>query len=131
MGRKDTVITRSEKNSEGPTSLAASRIRGPRGASGGACSMCLWAFSIMITAASTITPMARAMPPRLMMLALMPASYMMPREISTPRGRVTMATRELRKWSRKMTQTRATTIISSMSLWVRFSTARLIRLERS
>ena len=85
----------------------------------------------MITAASTITPMARAMPPRLMMLALMPASYMMPREISTPRGRVTMATRELRKWSRKRTQTRATTTISSMSLWVRFSTARSIRLERS
>ncbi|CKR34412.1 Uncharacterised protein [Mycobacterium tuberculosis] len=34
--------------------------------------MCLWAFSIITTAASTIAPMAMAMPPSDMMLALTP-----------------------------------------------------------
>jgi hypothetical protein len=34
--------------------------------------MCLWAFSIMTTAASTMAPMAMAMPPSDMMLAFTP-----------------------------------------------------------
>ena len=38
--------------------------------------MCLWAFSIMMIAASTIAPMAMAMPPSDMMLALMPCQRM-------------------------------------------------------
>jgi len=35
-------------------------------------SICLWAFSIITIAASTITPMAMAIPPRDMMFALIP-----------------------------------------------------------
>ena len=71
MGRKETVSTKRAKKSDGPTSLAASRMRGSRGASGGACSICLWEFSTMTTEASTMAPMAMAMPARLRMLALM------------------------------------------------------------
>ena len=38
--------------------------------------MCLWAFSIMMMTASTIAPMAMAMPPSDMMFELMPCAYM-------------------------------------------------------
>ena len=61
-----------EKNSAGPTSIAASTSALSRGVSGAARSRCLCAFSIITIAASTIAPMAIAMPPRLMMLELMP-----------------------------------------------------------
>ena len=64
------------KNSAGPTSTAASISTRARGLSGGARSRCLWAFSIMTMAASTIAPMAMAMPPRLMMLELKPKRCM-------------------------------------------------------
>jgi hypothetical protein len=48
-----------------------------------------------------------------------------------PSGSVTMATKAERRWNRNTTQTSATTMNSSISLWLRFSTARSIRLERS
>ncbi|MCY1357079.1 hypothetical protein D9M69_435560 [compost metagenome] len=68
------------KNSAGPTSAAASPITrqwaSPCSCSPGCrafhASMCLCAFSIITTAASTMAPMAMAMPPSDMMLALMP-----------------------------------------------------------
>ena len=68
IGRNETVITSRLKNSAGPTSVAASMRISKRGFPGGARSRCLCAFSIMTMAASTIAPMAIAMPPRLMML---------------------------------------------------------------
>ena len=55
-----------------PASRRASTSR--RGLSGGARSRCLWAFSIITMAASTIAPMAMAMPPRLMMLEDSPST---------------------------------------------------------
>ena len=64
------------KNSAGPTSTAASITISLRGLPGGARSRCLCAFSIMTMAASTIAPMAMAMPPRLMMLELSPKAHM-------------------------------------------------------
>ncbi len=70
----------SEKNSAGPTSTAASPITRQRsspasvwfGCSCAQRSSFLCAFSIITTAASTIAPMAIAMPPSDMMLALTP-----------------------------------------------------------
>ena len=71
-GRNETVMIRSEKKSDGPTSTAASISTSRRGASSGARSRCLWAFSTMTMPASIMVPMAMAMPPSDMMLALMP-----------------------------------------------------------
>ena len=74
IGRNDTVMMSSEKNSAGPTSIAASIRISARGLPGGARSRCLCAFSIMTIAASTMAPMAMAMPPRLMMLEESPST---------------------------------------------------------
>ena len=68
------------RNSAGPTSAAASVMTrqraSPVSSSSGLSwfqrSRCLWAFSIITTAASTIAPIAIAMPPSDMMLALTP-----------------------------------------------------------
>ena len=68
----------------------------------------------MTMAASTMAPMAMAMPPRLMMLEPMPSACMAMKAISTPTGRVTMATSAERTCSRKTTQTAATTRHSSI-----------------
>ena len=73
IGRNDTVMIRRLKNSAGPTSTAASINTSLRGLSGGARSRCLCAFSIITMAASTIAPIAIAMPPRLMMFELSPS----------------------------------------------------------
>ena len=70
----------SEKKSAGPTSTAASPITRQRSSvsmrrPGCACCHCssfLCAFSIITTAASTIAPIAIAMPPSDMMLAFTP-----------------------------------------------------------
>ena len=74
IGRNDTVMMSSEKNNAGPTSIAASIRISARGLPGGARSRCLCAFSIMTIAASTMAPMAMAMPPRLMMLEESPST---------------------------------------------------------
>ena len=121
----------SEKNSAGPTSLQASIIACGSRFAGLSRSMCLWAFSIMTMAASTIAPMAMAMPPRLMMLEFMPSSRMAMKAISTPTGSMMMATRALRTWSRNTMQTRATMALSSSSVVLRLAMARRIRSERS
>ncbi len=78
--------------------------------------MCLWAFSIMMIAASTIAPMAMAMPPSDMMLALMPCIRMTTKAIRIAVGRVKIATSALRTWSRKTMLTSATMMDSSTSL---------------
>ncbi|GJE69577.1 hypothetical protein CHKEEEPN_1105 [Methylorubrum podarium] len=97
IGRKLTVITRREKNSDGPTSAAASTRISTRGLPGGARSRCLWAFSIMTMAASIMAPTAMAMPPRLMMLAPIPRRCMAPNAIRMPTGSIRMATSALRR----------------------------------
>ena len=69
------MITRSEKKSEGPTSWAAAMmtsIRGSRRPPASHSSSFLWAFSTMMIEASTIAPIAIAMPLRLMMLEVTP-----------------------------------------------------------
>ena len=131
MGTKLTVMIISEKNNWGPTSLEASMmicacVRWPL-----SCSRCLCAFSIMMTAESTITPMASAIPPKLMMFALMPKMFIRITADSTPAGSTKIATRELRKWSRNRVMIRATTVISSSSFCLSVATARSISAERS
>ena len=131
-GRKDSAMIISEKNSDGPTSRQASSTSAERSRSSSpACSSFLWTFSTMTMPASTIAPMAIAMPPSDMMLALRPWKCMIRNAARMPSGRVTMITTLERKWNRKAAQTSATTMISSTSLPRRLSTARWISPERS
>ena len=76
-----------EKNSGGPTSIAASRMMSQRFSSvTPVLSMCLCTFSIMTMAASTMAPIAMAIPPSDMMLALMPMRSMMIKATRMPTG---------------------------------------------
>ena len=70
----------------------------------------MWAFSIITIAASTMAPIAMAIPPSDMMFALMPWYCMMTKEASIPSGSVTIATNAERPWNRKARHTRATTM---------------------
>ena len=126
IGRNDTVMISRLKNSAGPTSRAASIRISTRGlARARARSRCLWAFSIMTIAASTMAPIAIAMPPRLMMLEPSPSSFMAPNAISTPTGSIRIATSALRTCSRKTMQTSATMMLSSNSVCFSVSIARV------
>jgi hypothetical protein len=100
-------------------------------ACGGRCSSRLWAFSIITIAASTIAPMAIAMPPRLMMFEPIPIVRMAMKAIRMPIGSVRMATSALRTCIRKITQTAPTIRLSSSSVHFRLSMARSISFERS
>ena len=102
----------------------ASTIASRRDAPGCMRSRCLCAFSIITMAASTMAPMAMAMPPRLMILEFKPSRYIAMNAISTPIGSIRIATSALRACSRNRTQTRATTALSSSSVRRRVSTAR-------
>ena len=90
-------------------------------------SRCLWAFSIMTMAASTMAPIAIAMPPRLMMLEPMPSSFIAANAISTPTGNIRIATSALRTWSRNTMQTSATTRLSSNSVCLSLGRRGLLR----
>ena len=85
----------------------------------------------MMMTASTIAPMAMAMPPSDMMLELMPWPNMTRKEISTATGRMMMATSALRRCIRKARQTSATTMLSSRSFSSSVLTARSISALRS
>ena len=137
-GTNDSVITMSEKKRAGPTSTEASLTSVQRSAALGGlpccasnASMCLCAFSTMTIAASTMAPIAMAMPPSDMMLALTPCQRMTTNAARTPIGKATTATSAERRWNRKTAQTSATTMNSSMSFVRRLSTARSISSERS
>ena len=73
-------------------------------------------FSIMMIDASTMAPMATAMPPSDMMLAVSPWKNIGMNASSTPIGRVRIGTSALRTWSRNRKMMRLTTIISSISV---------------
>ena len=100
IGINETVITRSDQKSGGPTSFDACKITcqwGSRACGGFAfsASMCLCAFSIMMMAASTMAPMAIAMPPSDMMFALSPCIRMTKKAMRIAVGRVKTATNAL------------------------------------
>ena len=93
--------------------------------------MCLCAFSIITIAASTIAPIAMAMPPRLIRFEFIPSRRIAMKAISTPTGSIRIATSAERTCIRKITQTAATIRLSSSSVRLRVSIARWIRSERS
>ena len=93
-------------------------------------SRCLWAFSIMTMAASTMAPMAMAMPPRLIRLELMPMARMPMKAARMPTGSMTMATRAERV-EQEDDAHRATIRLSSVSVRFRVSMARMDQFERS
>ncbi len=69
------MITSSAKNTLGPTSCIAATTTSRRGDGAPACSQSssrLWTFSTRMIDASTIAPIATAMPPSDMMFAVMP-----------------------------------------------------------
>ena len=74
-GRNETVMTRSEKKIDGPTSRMAATITSTRepglpASSHSSRSLCV--FSMRMIAASTIAPIATAIPPSDMMFAVRP-----------------------------------------------------------
>ena len=73
-------------------------------------------FSMMMIDASTIAPMATAMPPSDMMFAVRCCSNIGMNARSTPTGSVRIGMSALRAWSRKTKMMTLTTIISSMSV---------------
>ncbi len=125
-------------NRAGPTSAAERAINcqrsspwGSRPCSSRQCSRCLCAFSIITTAASTIAPMAMAMPPNDSKLAEIPWACITMKAARIPKGRVMTATNAERRCHRNSRHTSATTRNSSPSLWVRLRTASWISSERS
>ena len=82
-------------------------------------------------AASTIAPIAIAMPPRLMMFEPMPSAFIAANAIRTPTGSIRIATSALRTCSRNTMHTSATIRLSSISVVFRVAIAALISAERS
>ncbi len=116
-------MTSSEKNSGRPTLRAAAMITadalGWRRARAHAprwkCSRNLCAFSTMMIAASTMAPMAMAMPPKRHDVGGQPHQMHRQEERRMATGSVMMATRAERTCQRKTRQTSATTMLSSIS----------------
>ncbi len=102
-------------NRAGPTSRAAANTRSQCGRSG-SCSTCLCRFSSITIAASIIAPIAMAIPPRLMIFALMPSQRVTASDTRIPSGSVAIATRALRACSKNTAQTSATMTDSSNSV---------------
>ena len=137
-GMKLTVMTSKEKKSGRPTLFAASMMTCTRSAGVGSrplssrkCSRFLWAFSTMMMAASTMAPMAMAMPPKDMIFEVRPSRYIGTKERMIAIGRVMMATSPERMCQRKTRQTNATTMLSSISFSRNVAIERLIRSLRS
>src|SRR5208337_2124684 len=118
-GRNPTVITSKEKKSDGPTSLAASIITSVllqySSRLHSHCSIFLWAFSTMMIEASTIAPIAIAMPLRLMIFEVTPRKCIQMNEIMIATGRVSITTRALGRWNRNIMHT-ALTAIESLAI---------------
>ena len=115
-------MTSSEKKSGRPTLRAAAMMTSTRSAPAGSrpCSSrkwssCLCAFSTMMIAASTIAPMAMAIPPSDMMFEVRPSARIGMNESRIAIGSVMIATSAERTCQRKTRQTKATTMLSSMS----------------
>ena len=128
------MITSSEKKIDGPTSCIAAMIapsravrRPPRSHS----SSLRWTFSIRMIDASTIAPIATAIPPSDMMFAVRCWNAIGRNASTTPSGRVRIGTIALRTWSRNTKMISATTTISSISVVRRVAIDDRIRPERS
>ena len=78
-----------------------------------------------------MTPMAIAIPPRDMMLEVMPKSFMQMKAMRTATGISMMTLRTLRAWRRKSPTIRLTTSASSKSVFSSVFTAAVMRSLRS
>ena len=126
------VIINREKNIAGPTSALASPITFHLfSLVRGVCSICLWTFSIITIAPSTIAPIAMAIPPKDIMLALTPCIFIIINATRIAIGRVIITTNDDRRWNKNAKQTNTTTINSSSNFPERLSIALWIRSERS
>ena len=85
----------------------------------------------MMIAASTIAPIAIAIPPRLMMFAPSPRACIAVNDSRIESGRVRIATNALRRCHKNTTQTSETMMSSSISLPFNVSMDRSIKSERS
>ncbi len=132
-GRNATAMISSEKKIAGVTSLAASASSACRSAplAFGACSSRLCAASIITISASTVAPIAMAMPPRLMMVDGMSSSAMGMNDSATLIGSDRIGSSELRMCNRNRMITRLTVIPSSISACFSVSIERPMRAERS
>ncbi len=88
-------------------------------------------FSMMMIDASTIAPIATAMPPSDMMFAVRCCSTIGMNASKTPSGSVRIGISALRTCSRNTKITTLTTTISSISVWRSVCTASSISSERS
>ena len=99
-GKNPTVMTSSEKKIGRPTSWSADTTTSARGSlcpDASHASSFLCTFSTTMIAASTIAPMAMAIPPRDMMLAVRPICFMGTKATTTAIGRSRAGTRVERK----------------------------------
>ncbi len=134
MGRNETAITRRAKKLGPATSFTASMttegkatVRPVRSHS----SSFLWVCSTTTMAASTMAPMAMAMPPSDMMFEVIPRAFMGMKEITIATGMVTMGMIALGMCHRKMRITRETMATSSITVRLRLSIDWRISSERS
>jgi len=100
MGMNEMAMIKSEKKMAGVTSIAASWSSFSRSffeMSGGACSSFLWQASIITISASTVAPIAMAMPPRLMIVAGISRRYIGMKDRMTAMGRLMIGRSALRK----------------------------------
>ena len=88
-------------------------------------------FSVMMIPKSTITPMAMAMPARLMMFAPTPNRCITRNVKSIPSGRLTATARLARTCNRKSTTTMMVVITASISVAVTVAVVSRMRWERS
>ena len=119
IGIKETAITRSEKKLGPPTSFTASMITcfaGPGRPSACQCSNFLWVCSTTTIAASTIAPIAMAIPPRDMMFAVKPIACIGMNARTTAIGIVRIGMIALGGCQRKMRMTILTMSNSSRSV---------------
>jgi len=130
-GKNATAMISREKKMAGVTSFAASASSLCRSAPGPACSSFLCDASIMTISASTVAPIAMAIPPRLMIVDGMSRRTMGMKEMATLMGSDKIGKSELRKCSRKRMITRLTTIASSMSACSSVSMERPMSPDRS
>src|SRR5579872_5031602 len=79
----------------------------------------LTAFSTMMMEASTMAPMAMAMPPRLMMLEETPRYFMAMKDMRMARGRVRIITNAEGRFQRKTRHTTETATANLINSWVR------------
>ncbi len=138
IGKNETTISASAKKIGRPTSCEDFKIISIRSLSVGILpSLCsnlcsiLCAFSIITILASTIAPMAMAIPPRLIMFEPIPKSFISKKVKPTVSGRTRMTISEDRKCIKKSPMITTTMILSSMSVFFRVSTALSISPERS